>query len=341
MPIDKLSANAFATGAVANSLGYTPLSATAPSAIANSSANVISFAANGNIGIGTNTPESYGPSGSKLAVVSTATGSHTELSIINNPNTTYQGAGILLGSLSAAANVGATYLYHTQFNNGGGTNANSYSFNISQRKTDGTYIANIYNVDYQNNVHTWYAPNSGNQIFQVDSSGNVVNASGRIILRPSGSILQVVSTIKTDTFSTSSTGDTAITGLSVSITPTSTSSRIFIMYSVNYDSTRGNSGGGFRIYRNGSHLTGASGASAGSRYTVNADFGANANADQSGMHRTGQIVDSPATTSALTYAMYTSHDSGFSTHINRARADGNEGDDGRFASTITVFEIAG
>ena len=56
MPIDKLSANAFATGAVANSLGYTPLSATAPSAVANSSANVIYFAANGSIGIGTDSP---------------------------------------------------------------------------------------------------------------------------------------------------------------------------------------------------------------------------------------------------------------------------------------------
>lgn len=56
MAIDKLSANAFATGAIANSLGYTPLSATAPSAVANSTANVISFAANGNVGISTNSP---------------------------------------------------------------------------------------------------------------------------------------------------------------------------------------------------------------------------------------------------------------------------------------------
>ena len=329
MPIDKLSANAFATGAIANSLGYTP-------------ANKAGDTFTGAVGIGTASMSSYAPTGSLVAIANTTTGSITNLSIINNPNTTYQGAGLLLGSTSAAANVGAKYLYHTQFNNGGGTNANSYSFNISQRKTDGTYIANIYNVDYQNNLHTWYAPNTGSQIFQIDSSGNLINGSGRIIVRPSGSILQVVSTIKTDTFGSAASGDTAITGLSVSITPTSTSSRIFVIYSINYDSTRSNSGGGFRIYRNGSHLTGASGASAGNRYTVNADFGANANADQSGMHRTGQVVDNPATTSALTYAVYVNQDSSsFSTYINRARTDGNETDDPRMASTITVFEIAG
>ena len=41
----------------------------------------------------------------------------------------------------------------------------------------------------------------------------------------SGSIIQVVSTTKTDTFSTSSSSFTDITGLSVSITPASSSNK--------------------------------------------------------------------------------------------------------------------
>ena len=235
---------------------------------------------------------------------------------------------------------------------------------LEQRKPDGTQVgrvgfngystANAYYSDFDLYTRTNADASLTRRLYINGLTGaapNVEFSNVNFILRGGnkvwdagtapGAILQVVSTIKTDTFSTSSTGDTAITGLSVSITPKSTSSKILIMYSVNYDSTRGNSGGGFRIFKNGSHLTGASGASSGSRYTVNADFGANANADQSGMHRTGQVVDNPATTSALTYAMYTYQDSGFTTHVNRARADGNEGDDGRFASTITVFEIAG
>ena len=67
MPIDKLSANAFATGAVANSLGYTPANLTGDNftgavvvsntlTVANSSANVVYMAANGNVGIGTASP---------------------------------------------------------------------------------------------------------------------------------------------------------------------------------------------------------------------------------------------------------------------------------------------
>jgi len=157
---------------------------------------------------------------------------------------------------------------------------------------------------------------------------------------PSGSVIQVVSVTKRDTFSTNSAGDTAITGLSASITPLSTSSKIFIMFDVNYDSTRGNSGGGFRIYRNGSHLTASSGNTDGNRYTVSADFGANANADQSGMHRSGTYLDSPSTTSSTTYQIIINQDSSFSTFINRARADANDTDDGRMASSITLMEIA-
>ena len=48
----------------------------------------------------------------------------------------------------------------------------------------------------------------------------------------SGSIIQVVSTTKTDTFSTSSSSFTDITGLSVSITPASSSNKILILLTV-------------------------------------------------------------------------------------------------------------
>lgn len=185
---------------------------------------------------------------------------------------------------------------------------------------------------------------------RIDSSGNlqlstantsILNSSGRKILNQTGGILQVVQTIKTDTFTSSSTSPTAITGLSASITPSSTSSRILVMYSVNYDSNRGNSGGGFRIYRDGSHITAASGAAAGSRYTVTGDFGSNNDADQSGMHRSFTYIDSPSSTSSLTYQIYIVQDSTFTTYINRSRADADQGDDPRMSSTITLMEISG
>ena len=48
-----------------------------------------------------------------------------------------------------------------------------------------------------------------------------------------GKILQVKSTIKTDTFSTTSGSVTDITGLNVSITPASTSNKVLVIARVN------------------------------------------------------------------------------------------------------------
>ena len=61
-----------------------------------------------------------------------------------------------------------------------------------------------------------------------DSAGTLAIASGAKT-SGFGKIGQIVSTSKTDTFSTTSTSYTDITGMSVSITPSSTSSKVFIM----------------------------------------------------------------------------------------------------------------
>lgn len=192
-------------------------------------------------------------------------------------------------------------------------------------------------------VFTIASPNSNvdRTITLPDNTGTVLTTASNLSgLAGVGKILQVVQTVKTDTFSASNAGDTAITGLSASIIPSSTSSRILIMYSVNYDSNRGNSGGGFRIYRGGTMLSAANGQAAGNRYTVNADFGANANADQSMLSRSFSYIDSPSSTSSLTYQVYQYQDTNtFTTFINRSRQDNNDGDDPRTASTITLMEI--
>jgi hypothetical protein len=52
-------------------------------------------------------------------------------------------------------------------------------------------------------------------------------------------VLQVVSIPKTDTFTTSSTSDVAITGLSATITPTSATSKILILVNIGVSGTTG------------------------------------------------------------------------------------------------------
>ena len=65
-----------------------------------------------------------------------------------------------------------------------------------------------------------------------------------------GGIVQIKQTVKTDTFSTSTTSlaFTEVTGLTVSITPTSSSSKIFVFASVNLG-TRGDSQAMLRLKR--------------------------------------------------------------------------------------------
>jgi hypothetical protein len=179
----------------------------------------------------------------------------------------------------------------------------------------------------------------------VDATTLANGAVTRAKMGTFGAALQVITATKTDTFTSTSTEVSTITGLSVSITPTSTSSRILIMWSIAYDNSQSDnsndSGGGFRIYRNGSHLTGASGNAAGSRMRIINDFGGNPNLDQSGLGRAHTFIDNPATTSTQTYSLGFIQSSGDTLFVNRARADPNQGDDPRMASTITVIELSG
>ena len=154
-------------------------------------------------------------------------------------------------------------------------------------------------------------------------------------------IIQVVQTVKTDTYLTTASGVIAVNGMTASISPKATSSKVLIIISINFDNSRDNSQGGFRIYRNGSHLTAATAPSAGNRYIVNTDFGANSNRDQSGMNRNFFYLDSPNTTSSRTYALYIyKRNSGDKFSVNRGQTDANEGDDPRMISTVTLMEVA-
>ena len=68
------------------------------------------------------------------------------------------------------------------------------------------------------------ADGSANQFLKTDGSGNLsFDAAG------GGKVLQLVTVQKTDTFSTSSTSDTTVTGLTLNITPSATTSKILVM----------------------------------------------------------------------------------------------------------------
>ena len=70
-----------------------------------------------------------------------------------------------------------------------------------------------------------------------------------------GKILQVVQTVKTDSFSSSSSSLVDITGFSVDITPTSTSSKILVFVSIGIAANSTSSATCFALLRGSTNLT--------------------------------------------------------------------------------------
>lgn len=156
-------------------------------------------------------------------------------------------------------------------------------------------------------------------------------------LAGSGGVLQVVSTTKTDTFTSTSTSYVDITGLSLSITPVSTSSRILLV--ANIEALEGASNSLFlRFVRNSTPI--AVGDAAGVR--VQATGGIRyPSSDSGGIGSVGlSFVDSPSATSATTYKIQIAVQGGTGC-VNRSPDDVDNTARGRYVSTITAMEIAG
>jgi len=146
-----------------------------------------------------------------------------------------------------------------------------------------------------------------------------------------GKVLQVVQSIGTGaTFTTTSTSFVA-TGTNVSITPSSTSSKIFVMCStglfwVNSSASDG-TGGVATIYRGASNINPNSG---GGQMLRNYRIGA-VNIQSGGL--TMSVLDSPNTTSSTTYTVY------IKSLWNNPTVQWNSQDDD--VAVITAMEIAG
>ena len=178
---------------------------------------------------------------------------------------------------------------------------------------------------------------NGSAIATLDSNGLTMAAGKTIVGSGVGKILQVVSTTKTDTFSTTSTSFADITGLTVSITPTSSSSKILVIVSISLGNN-GTTGSILRLLRDSTLIN--SGDVASNRPLGYAYVGADS---QYNIHTySSNYLDSPATTSTITYKTQTHTTSGNPVYVNRTSADRDTTTyDGRGASTITVMEVAG
>ncbi len=168
------------------------------------------------------------------------------------------------------------------------------------------------------------------------------NGSGAWVdLGGGGAIAQIVSTAKTDTFTTSSTSFTTVTGLTATITPATTSSKVLIMAQVTYSAADafGNGLGFFKVTRGGTDIYRGDAASTRTR----AVFGGRNTIDQVLVTESGsiQFLDSPSSTSAQTYQVEVVATGGAAVFINRSSNDADVDNRPRGASSITLMEVAG
>ena len=152
-----------------------------------------------------------------------------------------------------------------------------------------------------------------------------------------GAVLQVVQTFKSDAFSSTSDGFFDITGLSVAITPSSSSNKVLIisdlaigssdLYSYNH---------GFKVLR-GSTSVGISTAGS-TNYSGGINMYLSGGQYPHIFGTTKIFLDSPSTTSATTYKVQgTKNNSSGTFYLNR-KGDGTTVGG---ASSITVMEVAG
>ncbi len=176
-------------------------------------------------------------------------------------------------------------------------------------------------------------------VSQIQNASLASGVPGKANL-PTGSVLQVVSTIKTDAVSTTSTSWSDISGLSVSITPTSATSRVLVLLNV----TGGNSNGGgaVKLLRNSTDIAISTTATSNRTNTTLANY--YDNGDANSMRGYGiTFLDSPATTSSVTYKTQFRlgiSGGGFIMLVNAPNGNDDAGYNMRTVSTITVMEIA-
>jgi len=167
---------------------------------------------------------------------------------------------------------------------------------------------------------------------------NVITATNMY----SGAVLQVVQTVKTDVFSSGGAPTTfyPITGFTATITPQFSTSKILIIANMalgsGYWEVQGN------LLKNGANVTASQGTARSTRlpvsFSVNQYYGGVAGYNF--LDTNYLYLDSPATTSAVSYGISLNTYSTYGVYLNRTGYDLDSADYyGCPSSTITAIEI--
>jgi hypothetical protein len=175
----------------------------------------------------------------------------------------------------------------------------------------------------------------------ADDGVLVLPTAAEGLLKASGGIgSNVVQTVKTDAFtSTAATGFLDVTGLTATITPSSSSAKILIVAQV---SASADAGDNFHLRLAGGNATTYVGNADGSKTRAVASVRGDTGTYEPRLNLLAYslvYLDSPNTTSPVTYSVqFTRH--GGTVYINRTATDSNFGSVPRGASSLTAIEVA-
>ena len=170
--------------------------------------------------------------------------------------------------------------------------------------------------------------------------------TNRIVPRdglPSGSaggIIQVKSVTKTDAYQKpSGTSFVDVPGLSVSITPTRSDSKILVMYDLSWSTSSGHIS--CRLMRDSTAIK--IGDASSNRTQATGQWHHSGSDQYDTAQVAGTHMDSPATASAVTYKMQvgTPYSTSYDLRVNYQGDDTDASWVGRTASSITVMEVSG
>jgi hypothetical protein len=171
----------------------------------------------------------------------------------------------------------------------------------------------------------------------INGTGTISGVSaGGLTSASNGRILQVVQAVKTDVYSATISTFTDVPSLSVSITPSSASNKILVFADVKVGQ-----GNGYITFLNlvRNSTTIYIGNTAGSR--TSSSSASYAYSVQAPQPNTIIYLDSPATTSAVTYKIQCKPEGNNPITINSGSTDADFVYYARTASSITVMEVAG
>ena len=260
--------------------------------------------------------------------------------IISNIKTDSDNAFSILANTGAvlfSANLASGIT--TGIADGSVTNAKLAGSITGDKITVGSLAGNVFTANTITGDKIGQSAISSNNIVSVNASVASVGTLPTARL-PAGSVLQVVQSAKTDTFSESVaagaiSGDA--TGLTPSITPATTSNKVLVRGCVFCHVTSNELM--LVLYRNGSAIFVGDTAGNRSRVTGGIDC---SNSDEYWGGISFEYLDSPSSTSAVTYSVRFRHSSGTTrtVYVNRATTDNDVAGTGRAASSITLMEIA-